>query len=76
MQIFSNLKTYFMDKSKFSQNELLEMESLEVRGGASGSMGSQGECSNMANGCGFGASQPKCTNYAALCNCNIFTQNC
>ena len=65
-----------MDKTKFSQNELLEMESLEVRGGASGSMESQGECSNMANGCGYGASQQKCTNYAALCTCNIFTQNC
>lgn len=74
--ILNNFKNYIMDKTKFSQNELLEMESLEVRGGASGSMESQGECSNMANGCGYGASQPKCTNYAALCTCNTFTYNC
>lgn len=43
--ILNNFKNYIMDKTKFSQNELLEMESLEVRGGASGSMESQGECS-------------------------------
>lgn len=65
-----------MDKSKFSQNELLEMESLEVRGGASGSMGSQGECTNEVSGCGAGVDQSKCTNSAALCGCLIWTQNC
>lgn len=74
--ILNNFKNYIMDKTKFSQNELLEMESLEVRGGASGITEPQNGCSNMANGCGYGASQPKCTNYAALCTCNIFTYDC
>ena len=37
-----------MDKLKFSQNELLEMESLEVRGGASANAMAQGTCVNEA----------------------------
>lgn len=74
--ILNNFKNYIMDKSKFSQNELLEMESLEVRGGASGSMGTQCECTNMESGCGFGLDQNKCANYAAACGCTIFVQNC
>lgn len=74
--MFSNKKTYFMDKLKFSQNELLEIESLEVRGGASGSMGSQFECGNSSDGCGSGADQYKCTNTVKGCGGNDFTQNC
>ena len=53
-----------MDKLKFSQNELLEMESLEVRGGASANAMAQGTCVNEASGCGAGVDQSSCTNKA------------
>lgn len=43
-----------MDKTKFSKNELLEIGSLEVRGGNADSTMSQEVCSNEAFGCGAG----------------------
>lgn len=66
-----------MDKTKFSQNELQEMESLEVRGGTSASAMAQGACVNEAPGCGSGVDQGNCTNKVAGCGSTIvITQNC
>lgn len=60
-----------MDKLKFSQNELLEMESLEVRGGASANAMAQGTCVNEASGCGAGVDQSSCTNKATGCGSTV-----
>lgn len=60
-----------MDKLKFSQNELLEMESLEIRGGASANAMAQGACVNEAAGCGAGVDQSNCTNKATGCGSTV-----
>jgi hypothetical protein len=64
-----------MDKTKFSKNELLEIESLEVRGGNADSTMSQEVCSNEAFGCGAGVDQSHCTNKVTGCGSPI-TQKC
>lgn len=51
-----------MDKTRFSQNELLEMESLEVRGGSSANAMAQDGCINEAAGCGANVDQSSCVN--------------
>lgn len=56
-----------MDKSKFSQSELLELEALEIRGGSGASSTAQLECINSVSGCGNNASQIRCINTAAGC---------
>lgn len=66
-----------MDKSRFSKNELLEIEALEVRGGVGANAMVQGECANSAIGCGAGVDQPHCTNSVAGCGSPVvITQDC
>lgn len=66
-----------MDKTRFSQNELQVMESLEVRGGTSAIAMAQFKCSNGAPGCGSGVDQTECTNMVSGCGSIIIvTQAC
>lgn len=60
-----------MDKKRFSQNELLEMESLEVRGGASANAMAQGGCINEAAGCGANVDQSACVNKENGCGSTV-----
>ena len=56
-----------MDKNRFSQSELQELEALEIRGGNGASSMAQYECSNNVKGCGNGVTQFGCTNSADGC---------
>lgn len=72
-----------MKKNFFSQNELLELEALEVRGGSSVELVVQEECINSITGCARGTAQIRCVNSAANCACSnpgthpcTIVQNC
>lgn len=60
-----------MDQTKFSQNELLEMESLKVRGGTSANAMTQGGCINIPADCGLDVDEDKCVNHAPGCGSHI-----
>lgn len=65
-----------MGNFKFSTEELMEMEALEIRGGAKipgDSIMAQSGCSNTAEYCGSGVDQDKCTNKATRCGAQ---ENC
>jgi hypothetical protein len=54
-------------KTKITDEELQELESLEVRGGNTSDSIDQYECSNSADGCGNGTSQFMCVNSTSGC---------
>lgn len=57
-----------MDKNRFSQSELQELEALEIRGGTGASDEvPQNGCSNYYMYCGADRPQNGCTNYAIAC---------
>lgn len=61
-----------MDKTRFTENELLELEALEVRGGSAASMmAAQRYCTNESEYCGSGVDQDYCTNADKLCGSDI-----
>ena len=65
-----------MRKDLFSQNELMELEALEVRGGTEiKDPVTQDECINGVVGCAIGSVQRKCANNVTACACTI-TYNC
>lgn len=56
-----------MNKEFFSENELLELESIEVRGGNTASIMGQNRCANTSEGCGATADQDHCINSVPNC---------
>jgi hypothetical protein len=60
------------ERTKFSKNELLEMASLEVRGGVGAtSPWEQGFCTNVTLGCGTNGDQGICTNTVIGCGSKV-----
>ena len=60
-----------MDKNKFSQSELQELETLEVRGGTSTSDTAQYGCTNSVPGCGANTAQIFCVNESIACGSSL-----
>lgn len=61
-----------MDKNKFSQSELQELEALEIRGGnGTSSTAPQIVCTNTEPGCSAGNAQGICTNTVAGCGGSV-----
>ena len=52
----------------FSFEELQEMQTIELWGGASSLSQAQFRCSNTAIGCAYGADQYECSNKVTGCN--------
>lgn len=66
-----------MKETKFTAEELSELESLEIRGGiVSDSENTQNSCANTANNCGSGVTQGSCTNDAIGCGGNASQNGC
>lgn len=57
-----------MKQDLFSFEELQEMQTIELRGGASNLSQAQFRCSNTAIGCAYGADQYECSNKVTGCN--------
>lgn len=60
----------------FSREEILELEALEIRGGADASICSQTKCINDKAGCGGGVDQTECVNKENLCGALLIQGNC
>lgn len=56
-----------MKKKFFEENELLELEALEVKGGDRADPMAQQECVNTVAGCGASADQIRCVNEVLDC---------
>lgn len=63
-----------MDKSSFSVEDLSNLESLEILGGATaGTMGTQVQCTNTVIGCNCTNVDNSCTNNSSGCACDTDT---
>lgn len=66
-----------MKETKFTAEELSELESLEIRGGVIASVnGSQEKCINSAAGCGGTISQEACVNSIGGCGAGASQKGC
>lgn len=64
------------NKDFFTQSELQELESLEIKGGVGGTdEATQFRCVNSVPGCGNGALQYECINDSTDCGRDLFEQN-
>ncbi len=66
-----------MKETKFTAEELSELESLEIRGGIVADSGNtQTQCVNNSNGCGSGVTQDSCSNGALDCGGSASQSGC
>lgn len=56
-----------MEKSKFTSNELSELEALQILGGSNSTSEAQAGCINKARGCGINSNQASCVNNVYGC---------